>query len=64
MTATSLPAWLARQDADAGTPAPRPRRTQPLLMGDILHSHAGTPVMLLHWREARGEAAPCEGEPE
>ena len=64
MTAMSLPAWLARQDADAGHPAPRPRHTQPLLMGDILHSHAGTPVMLLHWREARAEATPFESEPE
>jgi hypothetical protein len=36
-------------------PAPRRRVTGPLLMGDIVTSHRGEPLLLSEWRSAEAE---------
>lgn len=36
--------------AETTRPAPAPRRTQPLLMGDILTARNEVPELLLRWR--------------
>lgn len=36
-------------------PAPRPRRSAPLLMGDIVTAHRGETLFLSEWRRAEAE---------
>ena len=48
--------WL-RPDAPDTTTAPNPpRRTEPLLMGDILTARCGEPDFLIRWRQERDAA--------
>jgi hypothetical protein len=40
---------------EVAPPAPRPRRTAPLLMGDIVTVHRGETLFLSEWRRAEAE---------
>jgi len=54
-------ALSAPQAARTACPTPPPRRTGPVLMGDLHTSWGGTPMLLLEWQARETEKAAKKG---